>query len=1254
MNPPSRQLLGRLRATDWVTLGLVAYGVPVVLWLLSGIGQRDHHAALVDLVLCPPGVAASLLCLRASRRGTGDARMRGAWALLGLGCLAYTFGMVSWLVIEGVFGGNPFPSIADLGPLGWYPLAFAALLAMPRNSNVRDLDRRSVLFDGVVLVLGVGAMVWAYLLIPVSAQAPSDLVTLLVSTAFATWDLLLLAAVLHADLRTRNMTAVRPVLLGVAFVLAGDIVYALVYQQGAARTSGFPDVFYCAAWVAIALGARHAIASADSDGRTRSIVGSLTVDRSFSLLPYAAITIGVTMLVWVGIRDLNTQTGAMTLCAVAVTVMLTLRQSMVVSTNNRAISEARAREGWTRFVRLLEHGTDMILLIDAGGVIRHATPSTERMLGRTPEQIVGIRVDQLADPALFYDRMIQAMARPLDAPGEPLEMPFRLPDGTEITLELVATKTLDEHQAPVLVVNVRDVTERHAVMEAVRKSEALNRAILDAMPDHILRFDGRGRFLGAAGALSPGSPFTEDAIGRTFADVLPPTLARTSEEALQRARETGRMTEISYSTYRPGGPLYFETRFVPLGDEEFLALARDVTNMHETSVGLQRLAHILDATPDIVCSFDWDGRITYTNEAFRALVRMPANGAPMLVDTVLAQFPKVRQAMFEDAIPDAISNGFWRGDLDFETPAVTIPISVIVLAHGGSREATRSISLVGRDISANRQTERALTEAKEAADEASRAKGEFLATMSHEIRTPMNGIIGAAELLLGTELSEEQREFALTLHESSESLLGIISDVLDFSKIEAKSLDLERIPFDLRRTIEGALGVVGGAAARKGLEVVAEVETGVPSSFRGDPARLRQVLINLAGNAVKFTERGRVTVRVASMRIPDDRRHRVLVEVTDTGIGISPEAQSRLFQPFAQADGSMSRRFGGTGLGLAISQRLVTLMGGEMGVRSESGSGSTFWFSVPLEVDRRAASAAGRSVRGRSPGMARSEARVLLVEDNEVNRKVVGAILRRLGYAPDVVPDGYEAVRIVESRTYDVILMDCQMPGMDGFEATRLIRTQEAGGRHIPIVAITANATAADRDRCLTAGMDDYLAKPVRLEAIRHALARWLPSDADSSDDTGAAPVRPIQVPAVAGRPAAILDPATLASLRELGDPGEDVLGPLMELFFSQASLHLATISAALGAADPAGSLGAAHTLKGAARNVGAMLIGDVAARLEERARAGAGDLAELEAELTSAIAVTRTAYEAVPERISIARRADSQPTDEPVHGEAA
>jgi PAS domain S-box-containing protein len=567
-----------------------------------------------------------------------------------------------------------------------------------------------------------------------------------------------------------------------------------------------------------------------------------------------------------------------------------------------------------------------------------------------------------------------------------------------------------------------------------------------------------------------------------------------------------------------------------------------------------------------------------------------------------------------------------------------IPVLFSVSAVRDSAGTEGGYACVAMDITERKQTEAELTRSKEEAEAASRAKSQFLANMSHEIRTPMNGILGMTELLLATGITGPQRRYAETAHNSGEKLLTIINDILDFSKIEAGKLELEDIDFDPGRAVRDVVELLSVPAKEKGLTLSFTMDEGVPRALNGDPTRLHQVLVNLVGNAIKFTEKGDVRIRVEPVSGANDPPL-LRFEVEDQGIGIAPEQQARIFEPFSQADGSSTRRHGGTGLGLAISRQLVGMMGGDIGVTSARGSGATFWFTFParLPAGRESRKSAG-TIAGRRRGDQRLSGRILLVEDNPVNQEVTEAMLANLGLDVTICGNGQEALDTLAIGRYDAVLMDCQMPRMDGYEATGILRRRESegpGASRTPVIALTAHAMQGDRELCLAAGMDDYLAKPFSFAALAEVLAKWLASGGEPApapralrtEKSGAAGDR--RDPAPPALDSSVLD--GLRGLERSGAPG--LLDRVIRTYLEDARTRLAALGAAVDKGDAEEVRQVAHALKSASGNVGASILAEMFRNLEAMGRAGTteGSRAALDAVVKEFDRVRRALREIAP-----------------------
>ena len=526
-----------------------------------------------------------------------------------------------------------------------------------------------------------------------------------------------------------------------------------------------------------------------------------------------------------------------------------------------------------------------------------------------------------------------------------------------------------------------------------------------------------------------------------------------------------------------------------------------------------------------------------------------------------------------------------KGNLDARIKSNT----GVELLESLKRVTNTMIQSVSREINQRVLAEEHLVKAKEEAEAASHAKGSFLANMSHEIRTPLNAVIGMTELTLGTELTEEQQEYLDTVRTSSESLLRLLNDILDFSKIEAGQLEMTEVDFDLQTTLDNVEHTLAMRAQEAGLELTCSIKPDVRTSLVGDPMRLGQIIVNLAANAIKFTKEGQVNVLVETEK-EEDSSALLHFSVSDTGVGISPDQIETIFESFKQADDSTTREYGGTGLGLTISKQLVEMMGGRIWVESELGKGSTFHFTARFQLSDGEAIEVLHT-KDFPVQKAPKQLSILLVEDNPVNQKVAATMLNKRGHSPVIASNGKEALGVLDRESVDLILMDVQMPEMDGFEATKLIREREKGnGEHIPIVAMTAHALTGDRERCLSAGMDSYISKPIRAEQLFTIIQDLVNRPQEKKKEN---------TPASQDRARLAEDVFDLSMVMKSLDGDMALFEELANLFSSVAADNIAKLREGVAKGDPSAVEEATHTLRGSVGNFGAKRTLDAVHRLE-------------------------------------------------------
>jgi PAS domain S-box-containing protein len=795
--------------------------------------------------------------------------------------------------------------------------------------------------------------------------------------------------------------------------------------------------------------------------------------------------------------------------AVSLGVLLGRRGRRLAASERRlseseAVSRRAAEEVQFLSVVTAHMSEGVVVVRAADATVAYANGSYESMFGYDAGELVGRPLSELiaAETGSSDDVVLAIRQAVEDGATWRGEIRGRRRDGSIFWCALNVTAFDHPAFGPAwIAVNTNVDARRHAEEAQSRLAsivEASRDAILGTTPDGVVTSWNHGAevLFGYAAA---------DMIGRPV-DVLVPADGMEQEADLRRevARGVGLEKTETIRLRKGGTPVHVSVTMSPIHDAGgrvggIATICRDVTERNRAEAKFQGL---LESAPDAILVVGADGLVRLVNRQTEVLFgyeRAELLGQPverLIPERFAAGHPQMRSGFNADPSVRAMGANVELAARRKDGSEFPVDISLAPL----ETEEGMLVSAAVRDVTERKQAEAALLEreaelalARDQAVEASRLKSDFLANMSHEIRTPMNAVIGLTGLMLDSPLTAAQREYASAVRSAGEALMDIINDILDFSKIEAGKLRLEPTDFDLRAAIDEVADLLSSKAHEKGLELTTFVGPDVPAFVRGDAGRLRQILTNLVGNAIKFSDRGSVRVRVGATSHTAEVTS-LRFDVTDTGIGISPAGQRQLFQAFEQVDSSASRRHGGTGLGLAICKQLVEMMGGEIGLDSTEGRGSTFWFAVDLP---RAAAPPRRRVTS-DPGVTRSPrgARLLVAEDNPVNQLVAVRMLERLGYRADVAANGLEAVDALMRVDYAAVLMDCQMPELDGYEATREIRRRQGSARRTPVIAMTAAATQGDRDRCFESDMDDYISKPVRAAELDGVLARWIPAEA--------------------------------------------------------------------------------------------------------------------------------------------------------------
>ena len=869
------------------------------------------------------------------------------------------------------------------------------------------------------------------------------------------------------------------------------------------------------------------------------------------------------------------------------------------------------RSTLTRLFDILPVG---VLLIDGDFKVAGANAEALKILGTSKS---GELIGQACKEVFCLSPIGDCLLHTGDNEGQPVEIEIETGDSRRITI-LKSAYRFEGEGHPIVIEAFMDVTKQKEAEAAVLASREEYRRLFEKNIAGVLLINADGKIIDCNRALSRilGYDESSDLIGQGAGDFFIEPGER--QRSLMQIRMLGELANYEVRVKRKdGSKLWVLGNAVLLEDGIIQCTLTDITELvlirEAAAKETHKLRTMIEGMDEGIAVVDEKGVVTEANQWIAEKTGMTHE--QLVGSNVFELFEESASADIE-AAEEGFRTGGNKEKLAIEREIFELRVSLRIqpiFRHSKYRgmvihivDITDIVQARLNVEEANRQLEEAIEKSNLLAIEAhfaSQAKGEFLANMSHEIRTPLNGIIGMSNLLRDTKLTDKQGEFLRILRGSAEALLTVINDILDFSKIEAGRLEIVPVPMDLRHLASNAVEMLTNQARDKGLELRLEYDDATDSRFIGDASRVRQVLLNLLSNAIKFTESGYVEVRVRAMK-SNDSDTVVAISVEDTGIGIEENHLDIIFDQFSQADASTTRKFGGTGLGLAISRQLARMMGGDLSVESEVGKGSTFTLTLPLEIDSSPTDAEephpielvvtdgnGNALPDNLAGL-----RILLVEDNPANQKAAVWMLERLGCHVEIADNGRLGYEMATAGDYHLVLMDMQMPEMDGIQATDAIRKAEETGSHIPIIAMTANVLDGDRQRCMEAGMDDYVSKPVEKADLLRVIGRWTRRHSEPTAK---------QTPAAARTAAP--DPAIfdLDAALERYEGDRSVLAEIVGSYIEESTTLTKEIRSGIDSGDTELVRRAAHSLKGGAAYISAMSLSCSAADIEKAARSG-------------------------------------------------